>query len=462
MAKIDLPQIQNGIIRTSAVDDTLAPQDTASFALNVNFDSIGAFEVRKGLTQVGSTLTSSKAVTGLHNYINNAGTNYKLLAMVNTTVKAYNGTSWSDVRTGLTADSRARFTSLVDYTFMVNGNANQACKSYAGAGSFGTTNVADLPAGDYIENFRSRIWVASSATDKLYYTDVVNTDNTITGGTSFIQISPQDGESITGLKRNKNALLVFKQNHIYRVYSINSADPDPKINRGTYSQESIVEAKDGIYYHHSSGFYKYTDSVQKEISLPIKDIVSAIPRAYYEKVSGWEDGDHIYWSVGDITLDGLSYTNLVVRYTISTEIWTKYSYSTELRVGGKYDNGTTEISVVGDDAGDVSQFNEGDGDNGDAIHYDLQTHWLYLTDPKYTLKESTGIGFLHENAEGATLSYRVDTDDFNKWTNIGQIEDSIFQERKMSASFKRIKLRVNGNTTGKPLNMKGFSFVNIK
>jgi len=242
LEKIPLPYYTEGIIRPAAIDEIVSLPASLSLAVNFDFDRIGALQTRNGTTIVGSEIVAATPILGLHNYINNAGSIYRLLAKVGTSVYDFNGTTWTARRTGLTASSKARFTSLVDYTFMVNGNANQACSSYEG-GSFGSVNVASLPAGDFIENYRSRIWVADSSDDKLYYTDVVNTDGTISGGTSFIQISPQDGDKITGLKRSNNALLVFKKNHIYRVYSINSTDPDPFINVGTYSQESIIETK---------------------------------------------------------------------------------------------------------------------------------------------------------------------------------------------------------------------------
>jgi hypothetical protein len=448
-----LAYFNNGLIRSAAIDDTIVPENTCQMALNLNFDRIGAIVSRDGLTALGSVIEANKTVLGMNNYKNNAGTTFKLLAKLDTDVYSYNGSIWSSVRNGLTASSKARFTDLVDYTFMVNGNGNEVCATYNGSGSFGSTNVASLPKGDYIENYRSRIWIADSATDKLYYSDVVNADNTITGGTSFIQISPQDGESITGLKRYSRALLVFKQNHIYRVYSINSTDPDPMINVGTYSQESIVEAKDGIYYHHSTGFYKFVDGGQQsEISRPIIDIINAIPRSYYENVCGWADDDHLYWSIGDITLDGISLSNVVCRYTISTETWTIYSYAVEIRSACQYDNGTTLITAVGDNIGNVYQFDYGNDDNGTPINYDFQTHWLYLSQAKSTLKSLNEIVAIHEQANGAQLSYQLDVDQMNKWRPIGEIVEDLYDVRTMDANnFMRIKFRISGNSVGSPI-----------
>src|SRR3990167_476807 len=363
---------QNGIVREAAVDQLLQPQNTVEFALNGHFDQIGAFTLRKGLTSLGSQPESGAPVLGLANYRNNARTNFKLLSKIDTDVYAYNGTSWTSVRSGLTAGGKMRTTNFVDYTFMVNGSSNEALQTYDGS-TFGTTNAASLPAGDVIEQYRSRIWVGNASTDKLYYSDVVTTSNTITGGTSFLQISPQDGQKITALKRTSKALIVFKNDNIYRVFSINSTDPDPSIRRGTYSQERVVEGKNGISYHHPTGFYDFIfDGEQREISRPIIDIVEAIPRSYYENVSGWVDADHKYWSIGDITLGGISFTNIVVRYTISTQIWTVYSYGSEIRCATEYDNGTTLTTVVGDHDGSILTFDSGTSDNGAAIHYDLQ------------------------------------------------------------------------------------------
>ena len=461
--KLSLPPIQNGIIRATSVDDILVPENTCQFSQNLNFDNIGVVKLRKGITKIGATIESGKAVLGMANYVNNAGTNYKLLAKLDTNVYAYNGSSWASVRSGLTSTSKMRTTNFVDYTFMVNGNANQDCATYAGSGSFGTTNVADLPAGDFIENYRSRIWVADSSSDKVYYSNVVTTSNTITGGTSFIQVSPQDGESITALKRHPSALLVFKQNHIYRIFSLNSTDPDPAITRGTYSQESVVEAKDGIYYHHSSGFYKFNYSGEQiEISKPIDDIVKAIPRAYWGNISGGTDDDHIYWSIGDITLDGVDYKNFVVRYTISTQIWTHYSYAVEIRSFAKYDNGTTLINVVGDDTGIVYQLNEGTSDNGAPINYDLQTHWYYFTQLKSDNKSFTEMAVNHENAEGAQISYGKDKDEYSYWRPLGQIERELSDKKKENASnFSRIKFRISGNSVGSPFIFRGFEILNL-
>jgi hypothetical protein len=463
MPKLTLPPITKGIIRDKAVDSVLVPPDSVQFLKNLHTDVYGALTLRKGMTTLGAQISAGNPVLGMTNYRNNAGTTFQALAKVANDVYAFNGTSWSSVRSSLTVSSKARFTSLVDYVFMVNGNGNEALQTYNGSGNFGTTNAASLPKGDLIETFRSRIWVGDSSNDRVYYSDVVTTSNTITGGTSFLQISPADGENVTGLKRHPRALLVFKQNHIYRIFSIDSTDPDPAFRRGTYSNESIIECKSGIYYHHSSGFYRFEfETEQEEISRPIIDIVQAIPRSYYGNITGWDDDDHLYWSIGDITLEGVSFTNIICVYTISTQNWTVYSTSSEIRSAALYDDGTNLFDLVGDDNGNVLKFNEGTTDNGGPIHYDLITHWLYLSEIKTSRKSVTELATLHENAHGGNLSYQLDSDSPNKWRPIGTIKKDLEQIDSLNArSFKRIKFRFYGSSSGTPFTFRGWELLNL-
>lgn len=464
--RFSLPVMKNAVVREAAVDEAMVPQDSVELALNVQFDRIGAVTLRPGTTLLGAQITAGTPVLGMSFYRNNAGSSYAALAKVGTTVKAYAGTSWSSVRTGLTAGSKARFTNFVDCSIMVNGSANEAVASWAGTGTFSTsTNVTNAPKGDYIENYRSRVWIADGATDKLYYSDVVSTTNTLTWPVSpqFLQISPQDGEKIRGIKRHPRALLVFKENHIYRIFSINSTDPDPSINRGTYSQESIIEAKDGIYYHHPTGFYKFVfDGEQEEISRPIIDIIQAIPRSSYENIAGWADDDHVYWSVGDVTVGGLTLSNLICRRTISTQLWTLYSGPTEIRSSALYDSGTSLVQLLGDTDGNVLQFDTGTTDNGSPIFYDIQTHFTYLTQNKHLKKSLTKLAALSENATGAHISFQIDTDKPNVWRSAGEIQKVIYDTLSVSTqNFTRIRFRISGSSSGTAFIFRGLEILDL-
>lgn len=457
-----LPNFKDGMIREDVIDEMLAQKETVQLSLNLSFDALGAVKLRKGVTLLGAQVEAGKSILGMENYRNNAGTIFQALAKVDEDVYMYDGATWTSIRSSITAGSKASFTNFVDYTFMVNGNANDSIASYGGTGSFGTTNTASLPQGDFIENYRSRIWVADNSVDKVYYTDVVNTDNSISGGGDFIQISPADGEKITALKRHPRALLVFKQNHIYRIFSTTSVDPDPSILRGTYSAESVIESKDGISYHHPSGFYNFVfEGDQTEISRAIDDIVKAIPRSSYESIVGWSDSNHKYWSIGDITLKGVNFTNIVCRFTISTQVWTVYSYEKQITSAGQYDSGTDLVQLVGDEDGNVLEFDKGTTDNGAPIFYDLRTHWYYITEVKSTLKSIPEVMAMHENAQGAQLQYQIDSDISDKWHDIGKIKEDVTQKFTIDAkNFRRIRFRMYGHSHGSPFTFRGWEVLN--
>ena len=183
----------------------------------------------------------------------------------------------------------------------------------------------------------------------------------------------------------------FKQNHIYRVYNTTNVDPYPAYNVGTFSQESIVQAKDGVYFHHSSGFYKFTyDGQPTEISRRVIDFVKAIPRASYENIVGVYDGyDAVKWSIGAVTVEGVTYDNCQMRYSISTQVWTIYDFdSTAITALIRYDNGTTIEQIAGTSTGLIGKLDSGYTDFGTSIYYEMIDRWRSFTDMYSVTKTS--------------------------------------------------------------------------
>lgn len=458
--------LQNGLISEGAVSEDLYPTTAVSESLNFHFDKIGCATLREGTTLLGNSLSGN--VLGLYEFVDSNGTYSQLICVNGTVVYYLVDSTWTSKRTGLTADSKARFTTYLNYVFMVNGTESTVVWDGNPSNSFITTgNALSAPKGKYIENFRSRVWITGNSTypDRVYHsslpssvtTPVVTWDTSATTG-DWIDISPSDGDNVTGLKRTKSALLVFKKNHIYRIYSVLETEPDPKINVGTWSMESVVEAKDGIYFHHPTGFYKYSDVVQ-EISKPINDIVDSITLENYSKINGWQDGDHVYWQVGDCTVNGVSYTNLIVRYTISTQTWTHYSYPTQHLVSSEYNDGSDIYNLVGDESGNILKMNTGKTDNSSVIQYSLIHKWLNFDGLLSTRKNINKLLFTHKEGSGSQISYQKENDETNDWSkSLGQLteKDTGFD---LSIKGRKIRFRLSGSSTGEPFSYSGFEFV---
>jgi len=467
-----IPYPTEGVIRSAQLDDNVCPENSVQLAINMNFDRIGAISSRPGIAT--SAVTAQTGSVTSFGTLNIQGGAKVLYAQVGTKIAAWSGAAWATVRTA-TVTTKARFSQWLNVIYMVNGtDALQASNGTAFSALAGFVPATTMPVGDFIQaGFDGRIWIANKTNDALYYSDIVqftppSTYSVTYTATNFIQsLSPQDGESITGLFRVPKALLVFKQNHIFRVYSADNVDPYPAYNVGTYSQESIVQGKDGIYFHHSSGFYKFNyDGQPTEISRRVIDFVKAIPRASYENIIGIYDGyDSVKWSVGSITVGGVTYANCQMRYTISTQVWTIYDFAgitpTALI---RYDNGTTIEQTVGTSTGAIGNLDSGYTDLGGKIYYEIIDRERGFTELTSKAKNITGISVVAENAAGTDLQYQVNGSGANEWRDLGKLSNEMvsLMPNVETADFNEVTLRLKGYQIGEPIIIKGIELLTVQ
>lgn len=387
-----------------------------------------------------------------------------------------NGGTYTSIRAGLTPSQKARFADLLNYTFMVNGADATAIWNGNVSGSFVTTGSANgAPIGKYIDTFVGRVWIAGNPSypDRLFWstkslpavTQTVTWSTDPTTGTQWGDISPNDGETITALKKYKNALLVFKPNRIYKVYNISTVDQDPSYTVGTYSQESVVETKAGLFFHHSTGFYQYNVyGILQEISIPIIDIVRAIPASSYTSVAGWidPDGDHINWSIGNVTYGGVSYTNMVVRYRISTQVWTHRVYTVQFICSGRYTDGSTLFNIIGTTDGRTYKYNVGTTDDGTPIAYALTHRWENIDGLLSTRKNVTIACFNHYGGAGTNVNYQKEGDtvgDWGKRVGKGQFDSYNTGFNSIDIKGRKIRIRISGENKGQPIEYNGYEII---
>lgn len=467
-----MPYPTEGRIASSQLNDTVAPENSFSTSTNIVFDRIGAWMTRLGLTQFATALGGP--IISLGKFARNASTDRQLLAQVANVIKRWNGSNWADVRTMTSTTNKARYSQFLNLVYTVNGNAavtgSDPIQTYDGT-SYGTSQVGSLPKGDFVQaGYEGRVWVLDAATDRVYYSNIVDLSGNITGGTDYIEkLSPQDGESFTGVHRVPRALLIFKQNHIFRVYSATNVDPYPAYNVGTFSNESIVEAKNGLYFHHSSGFYQFNYEGQPtEISRRIKDFVKAIPRSYFESVTGAYDGlDNVTWSIGPVVVEGVAYTNCQVRYTISTQVWTHY----DLAEGNSptamlnYDSGNIIAQIVGTSQGGVLQQELGNDDNGTPIYFDAISRWMSISNTNMwgSIKQLTSFLVNSTNGSGTKLMYQTDLDGPDVWQELGTLIEKYTSDfpNSSTSDFNRFRYRITGRTKGPQIIFDGVEVRNI-
>jgi hypothetical protein len=467
MSKLQPKIIRNlgiyGLIRQAEVSDSLIPDGACTEALNVNFDSVGSITSRLGLTTLGSTIATGYPIWGLTNTQNGS-----MMACVSQggSMRVYafpSGGAWTSSLTGGTANIRVRFLEAAGRTVVLNfGNITNQYSSMQFLNTSDTwvttgnpinpqaltDQVAGSPNPIYGEVYKSRIYVVGANSSRLWYSNVIGSTGNFawTPTTDWVDINPNDGENINGLKRYSLELLVFKPNYIYR-FRTSSVDPDPLIKLGTRSNESIIEGKKGLYFHHDSGFYRYTGGYPEEISRPISDIIDAIPYSQYLTMPSWKDGDHIYWTLGNLTIDGSVWSNVVARYTESSDLWTVYSYANNIKLGSQYNSGSALTRVLGLDNGVVATLNSGNTDLGEPIKYRAVTKWYELEgiENKKVIKQLFAIC---EKAQGSMLMYQID--DSREWKTIGQLEKYLTEYTK-EITFNRIRFKLTGMNRTEPL-----------
>lgn len=464
----------DGLVRQAEVDDILIPDGAVTEVLNMHFDRKGAATVRAGLTTLGGTVVAGYGIVGLHNA--QQGTMITVVDVAgSTSIYRLSGGSWGVTLSGGTASVRARFVDFGSVSVALNFSANTLSSMRFwtlqgdGASYWKSTGNPINPQNmwgynpQYGEVYKSRIYLAGDNQNpsRLFFSSVVSATGNITWtpDVDYVDINPGDGENITALKRFSTELLTFKPNYLYR-YRTTGTDPDALIKVGTRSQESVVEGKLGVYFHNDKGFFRYSGAYPDEIGRPISDIVAAIPFTKYGKISGWSDSDHIYWSIGTITVSeayaNVTYKNVIVRYTESSQVWTMYSYPHDVTRGTTFSSATTQTQVIGTEFGVVATQDSGVTDYGEPISYRIVTKWLEwggIANQKVIETLLT----LCEKAQGANFMCQVD--DNPVWHDIGTLTKFLNIYRRQKIVFHRIRFKVTGVSRIEPMVLRAIGLI---
>ena len=481
-----------GLMRQASVDDTLMPEGVVTEVQNFHFDRLGVATTRLGIKTLASTsviqFNNANPCLGLHNMLGTMLLAAFYKSDVTRTVLYFhnndNNNLWVQNAnvTAIGGSAKIRFVDFADRTILLTGTADSllVLRSLSASPTTGTGNpinltqfmdgggTADRKTASFGEVYKSRVYLAGDASglgisnytgkpSRLYISSVIDTSGNISWNPTvdYVDINPGDGEDITGLKRYSLELDIFKPNYIYR-FRTSGLDPDPLIKIGTRSHESIVEGKTGLYFHHDTGFYQYSGGYPKEISRAIVDFVDSIPVSQRDDIIGWKDNDHIYWSLGNLTIkevkESVLWRNVVVRYTESTDLWTIFSYKQDIRRGVPYVTKTSSSISVGLDNGMVALFNEGNTDIDEPIKYRLVTKWYDWGNilERKTIQE---LGAVAEKSREAQLMYQ--TDENLEWQGIGQLKKLVNIFNKQNIEFNRVRFKITGTNKLEQMTFQG-------
>lgn len=440
----------------SNVSDHLLPNNTAKLSVNLNYDVIGEATQRNGTTQLGNTLAG--ICKGLFQFINSDGTLNRLVSVFSNTVYYFNGTSWVTTENVATSE-KVRFTSFLNLIFRVGGgDTTKTWNGNAGSG-WGLVNVSGAPIGKFIETFKDRMYISGNSTypDRLYFSSISSTSGTITWTTStdFLDVNPEDGNNITGLKKISNLLLIFKERTMYR-WNGSSTDAEVVVDIGTPSQESIASAKGMVFFFNPQGIYVTNGGYPTELSRPVANFIKGMSASFYTEVAGFCDDDHYYCSIGNSTVNGITFSNVWLCYTISTQTWYAYSFADSFRFLRSYVDTIGTVNYVGGDTdGMVQYIFDGTTDNGTPINYEYQTkEWSFVSPNCVT--QISKMGVMVENGVGSQWMYNSDKQGFK---TLGEVKDRSTILKGLNIKGNQIAFKLAGSNRYTPIKFTGYEFI---
>ncbi len=373
-----------------SASESLVPENSVKLNLNMDSDdTLGWLVSRYGSTLINTQLVNDKPVLGVHNFRDSVGSGSKLFAVVSdgTNSDIYDVLTGSKSLEDDTKDLKTHFLTYLDSCLRLNGTDQP--KAWTGTEWITTAGAFDLDnmpqTAKYAIEFRDRVFVAgmSADPDRVDYSGIANSvTRTVswTTGNGFIVFEQEDGGGgITGLAKVPNYLLVFKKRTMKR-YDGSSAYPEDQINQGSPSQEAITVAQGICFFVNENGMWATEGGKPQKISTYTVDkIIQSCSSANLANVALGTDEEHIYCSFASVTMNGETFTNVVIKYNIFQNTFDIRQYPTLHRCYAKYvDTSIDVFTVCGDDDGVVVKLDTGTTDNSLPITYSLENQDWYF------------------------------------------------------------------------------------
>jgi hypothetical protein len=355
--------------------------------INGHGDIVGAIKKRFGFKQAGTAAAEANknpAVIhdGGHYCYTHLDTDiYYNAGTTNSLAGAWTATSGGSNPAATTIVNAANFEDLKE-TYFVGGTANASAD-----GDFMTTQVVanesgapqtkanadteQFPKAKFVCRWRDRLYFSYCSATWFEGAEVKTTRTVYTevpaAGVLYIQRDENDAivhldhsdfthlfdtdEPITGQLPTVSSLVIFTRSGMWD-WTLSSWRK--RYNIGCVSSKTIKSVDVYNIWLSERGIEVESDGKPQLISNKIQPIIDAIP----DKTAcfSWVDDSHYYMWVGTLTLDGISYQNCVIQYSIKSNAFYIYKYrlpyssgTTEyiMKCAGEYDDGTCKRAYFG-------------------------------------------------------------------------------------------------------------------
>lgn len=335
-------------------------------AQNVDFsESFGRLTKRKGHS-VLYTAGANSEVCGLHELITSAGTTH-ILAAANDDVYEVTGSgTWTSVFNAAAMNGvNTSFCTFNDLAIFVNENITTQKWNGAGASS----NLLGSPPANvkWVCAHKSRVFMANSSAgaSRLHYSASDDGEDWTTADSAgFIDVSPDDGDEITGIVSIGNALLIFKklstwvmQGFSPTTFTLKQVSPSV----GCVAGKTIIRCDSFAIFLAQDGVYAATPSGVSLLSYNIKPTIDAISDSVKMTACAGKLRTQ-YWLCIDADGNGENDEVYVLDYVLG--VWGRYTNKKE-KVFLRRNDGT--LISGGDEDDIIRKHDDTDNDSGSAV-----------------------------------------------------------------------------------------------
>lgn len=207
-------------------------------------------------------------------------------------------------------------------------------------------------------------------------------------GTSFIDISKDDGQQITSLIILSDSLIVFKERSIYIVSFTGDADIPFTVERsdsnvGTVAQHSVQEIENGLVFLSYDGFYYFDSHNSYKISLQIQTTLLGYNATRFTQARSMRQKNKNRYFCS-IPSSGQTNNDVIVVWDWQLNAFSLYSGLAANSMTAVYINGIDERIYFGDYSGFVYRMDTGSDDYPlnvqTAINAYYYTNWKHYDD----------------------------------------------------------------------------------
>ena len=283
----------------------------------------------------------------------------------------------------------------------------------------------DIAKAKCVRQYSNYLFLGNVVTSSFYYRSRIYwsnlKDDMVWLGTSYIDISKDDGQEIKNMMVMGDRLVVFKDRAIYNVFFSGNADIPFYVQKsnsavGCIAPQSIQEIENGLVFLSYDGFYYYDGNNSYKLSWKIQNTLLGMNQTrFYQGVSMRQKNKNRYFC--SLPSNGQSNNDTILVWDWKLDAWSIYNGMNAASMATVYNSITDERVYFGDYAGFVYRLDNGVDDYPlnvqTAINAYYYTNWKSFDDIVDQKGVPNAVIYYQNNNATITLvnAYDFDTSD---------------------------------------------------